>query len=81
MGRQRLVSEYDILSFLANNNDGEYRSVQLLFADFLKIHTEYIGNQKDIRTAINSCREKGYIKNREYPDYFIYLTDDGRNQI
>lgn len=76
-----MVSEYDILSFLANNNDGEYRSVQLLFTDFLKIHTEYIRNQNDIWAAINSCQEKGYIKNREHPAYFIYLTDDGRKQI
>lgn len=73
----------EILIFLANHNDGEYRSVDILFADFLKAHPEYIDRQKqkDIRDAINSCLAKGFIKNRDYPDYFIYITEDGRRLI
>lgn len=76
-----MVSEKDILQFLANHNDGEYRSRELLFSDYLQSNHECIDNQMDIWTAIDLCQTKGYIKNREYPAYFIYLTDDGRKQI
>lgn len=71
----------EILRFLANHNDGEYRSSDILFADFLRTHLEYIDRQRELSDALNSCFAHGFIKNREYPSYFIYITEDGRRQI
>lgn len=73
--------EKQILDFLANHNDGEYRSAPILFADFIKAHVEYIDYQRQINEALNRCFELGYIKNRERPSYFIYLTELGRAEL
>lgn len=71
----------EILTFLSEHNNGEYRSDDILFSDFLREHPEYIDRQNEIRDAINNCISRGYIKHPKYPDYLIYLTDQGRKVI
>ena len=75
--------EVEILKFLYNHSEGNYRSTQLLFIDFLEAHKEFMDKQTLILNAIQNCITKGFIKskNRENPNSLIYITEEGIKQL
>lgn len=74
--------EKQLLLFLNNHNDGQYRSEDLLFAHFMELHSaEYIDNQHIVRDAIDRCIKNNYIAHDSYPEYFIHITEKGRKII